>query len=131
MESALLDVLIQNGGLGLFAAYLIWQASRSQAQISEMTAVISGQAEQFGKQLEKIRDENQGKVTTLRDRYDQVISGLQERDATQRESLSKEIALLTKQVSTLSADVDSLGVSVRAMEAQVAELKMREIARGA
>ena len=135
--AALLDVLIQNGGLGLFAGYLIYEASRSRAQIHSLTEVIGGQSSDFGKQLEKLREENRHKEDNLRDRYDEVISGLNSKEAEHRSELTQQIILLAQKVDRYSSDLDIINTSIKALEtrlgaldASVSELKMREIARG-
>jgi len=134
--AALLDVLIQNGGLGLFAGYLIYEASRSRAQIQSLTEVIGGQSSDFGSQLEKLREENRQKEERLRDRYDEVISGLNSKESEHREQLSTQINTLAQKVDRYSSDLDNLTASIKSLEtrmgsldASVSELKMREIAR--
>lgn len=134
--AALLDVLIQNGGLGLFAGYLIYEASRSRNQIAQLTEVISGQSSDFGGQLDKLREENREKEDKLRDRYDEVITGLNLKESAHRDQLSNSISSLAVKVDQFVKDLDGLNNSLRALESRmgalestISELKIREIAR--
>ena len=66
MES-MLEILLDHGSLGVFAAFLIWLYTNMQKRMDELTDRFQGQLEEMG----KIHKEDQ---EVLRKRYDEVIS---------------------------------------------------------
>ena len=129
MEAAFFDVLIQNGGLGLFAVYLIYEASRQRKQIDQLTTVISGQSTDFGAQLEKLRSENQEKERVLRDRYDNVIADFQRKESQDRSHVIRQLEALGTRVDSLWNEIDSLGISLSGLQKEFGDIRIREIAR--
>ena len=66
MES-MLEILLDHGSLGVFAAFLIWLYTNMQKRMDELTDRFQGQLEEMG----KIHKDDQ---EVLRKRYDEVIS---------------------------------------------------------
>ena len=127
--STLLDVLIQNGGLGIFAAYLIYEASRQRTQITSLTTVISGQSKDFGTELEKVRTDNRKNEEMLRERYDAVISDFQKKELTDRTEIMRQVEILSTKVEGLDTAIDGLTVSIGTIQKEVSEMRFRELAR--
>ena len=63
---ALVDSLLADGHLGVFAAFLVYQFVTMQKR---MDALV----ENFQKQLKEINDEYDGRIDKMRERYDSVI----------------------------------------------------------
>ena len=63
---ALVDSLLADGHLGVFAAFLVYQFVTMQKR---MDALV----ENFQKQLKEINDEYDGRIEKMRERYDSVI----------------------------------------------------------
>ena len=127
--STLLDVLIQNGGLGIFAAYLTYEASRQRTQITSLTTVISGQSKDFGTELEKVRTDNRKNEEMLRERYDAVISDFQKKELTDRTEIMRQVEILSTKVEGLDTAIDGLTVSIGTIQKEVSEMRFRELAR--
>ena len=63
---AVLESLLADGHLGVFAAFLIYQFVTMQKRLD---ALVGG----FQKQLKEINDEYDGRIEKMRERYDAVI----------------------------------------------------------
>ena len=63
---ALVDSLLSDGHLGVFAAFLIYQFVTMQKRLD---ALVEG----FQKQLKEINDEYDARIEKMRERYDIVI----------------------------------------------------------
>ena len=63
---ALVDSLLSDGHLGVFAAFLIYQFVTMQKRLD---ALVEG----FQRQLKEINDEYDGRIEKMRERYDIVI----------------------------------------------------------
>ena len=63
---AVLESLLADGHLGVFAAFLIYQVVTMQKRLD---ALVEG----FQKQLKEINDEYDGRIEKMRERYDAVI----------------------------------------------------------
>jgi|TARA_R100000084_G_scaffold34142_1_gene13494 hypothetical protein len=63
---AVLESLLADGHLGVFAAFLIYQFVTMQKRLD---ALVEG----FQKQLKEINDEYDGRIEKMRERYDAVI----------------------------------------------------------
>tara|TARA_Y100000816_G_C26054038_1_gene552956 strand:+ start:726 stop:1202 length:477 start_codon:yes stop_codon:yes gene_type:complete len=64
---ALLEMLLDHGSLGIFAAFLIWLYTNMQAR---MDALV----DRFQAQLEEMQNIHKGDQELLRERYDDVIA---------------------------------------------------------
>ena len=113
--ASILDVVIQNGALGAFAAYLAIDLRTQRKQLDIL-------AERFETQLNKIREDAMTAERELRLRYDQVIEGLNKERSEIRGQVSSEIQELDRKIDILGHQIDSLKTTVD-------EIKIREIAR--
>ena len=113
--ASILDVVIQNGALGAFAAYLAIDLRTQRKQLDIL-------AEKFETQLNKIREDAMTAERELRLRYDQVIEGLNKERSEIRGQVSSEIQELDRKIDILGHQIDSLKTTVD-------EIKIREIAR--
>ncbi len=73
---ALVDSLLADGHLGVFAAFLIYQFVTMQKRLDKL---VSG----FQEQLKEINDEYDGRIERMRERYDSVIRDARAEAATQ------------------------------------------------
>jgi hypothetical protein len=63
---SVLELLLDHGSLGLFAAFLIWLYTSMQKRMDSLV-------DRFQDQLENIRSDQKSDVEDLRNRYDSVI----------------------------------------------------------
>jgi small-conductance mechanosensitive channel len=92
MPDELISQLFDFGALGVFAGFLIWQHLGMQKRLDKLVT-------NFQTQLKEIDDGFEGRVETMRERYEIVITNLRaeckaERDevALQRDKLQEQLA---------------------------------------
>lgn len=73
---ALVDSLLADGHLGVFAAFLVYQFVTMQRRMDSLV-------ENFQKQLKEINDEYDNRIDKIRERYDNVIKESRIESATQ------------------------------------------------
>jgi len=73
---ALVDSLLADGHLGVFAAFLMYQFFMMQKRLDKLV-------EGFQEQLDDIRKEYETRSETMRDRYDKVIKEYRDREDSQ------------------------------------------------
>ena len=73
---ALVDSLLSDGHLGVFAAFLIYQFFTMQKRLDKL---VSG----FQEQLDEIRKEYDERSEKMRERYDKVIKEYRDREDSQ------------------------------------------------
>ena len=118
MEQGFIDLVLNGGPLGLFAAYLIFQTKSMQKRFDAMS------------------DKSESREDDLRARYDKVITDLQgEKTAIQTEQMASALALTSKMevvernISELEKKVDRVILSLDNLSSIVQELRMKDIAR--
>jgi len=106
----LIAQLVDAGGIGLLAGFLIWQHIGMQKRLDGLVA-------SFQDQVEKMNVSYDGRIEKMRERYDVVIESIRseckddiDRITDQRDSIQAELAILIqdmgRKVDTLS---DRLG----------------------
>lgn len=108
----ILDVLLEYGSLGIFAAFLVWQHLSMQKRLDNLV-------DKFQHQIEKIRDDHRSDVDGLRDRYDSVISNYNSDLSSLKESIAdrvnrnqQEIEQLQKAIERQEQKIDGIYVAV-------------------
>ena len=110
MTDELIAQLVDAGGIGLLAGFLIWQHIGMQKRLDGLVA-------SFQDQVEKMNVSYDGRIEKMRERYDVVIESIRseckddiDRITDQRDSIQAELAILIqdmgRKVDTLS---DKLG----------------------
>ena len=111
MTDELIAQLVDAGGIGLLAGFLIWQHIGMQKR-------LDGLVEGFQDQVEKMNVSYDGRIEKMRERYDVVIESIRseckddiDRITDQRDSIQAELAILIqdmgRKVDTLSDKLDS------------------------
>jgi hypothetical protein len=126
--SDFLNVFLEYGSLGLFAAFLVWQHLSMQKRFDKMV-------DNFQVQIEKIRDDHKKDTEELRSRYDLVISTYNDERTQLRSNLASKVKGVKEEVDEVNRKVDSsliLMESVSLMLKNMSdEQKMRELAKEA
>tara|TARA_R100000152_G_C6666639_1_gene104070 strand:- start:235 stop:669 length:435 start_codon:yes stop_codon:yes gene_type:complete len=100
------SILLEQGSLGLFAAFLIYQ-------FFQMNKRLDKRNENFMEQLDKIKAANKEEINELRDRYDTVISSYNDERTQIRINLAERIAKVQEKIETLP--FDSLQIQIEAI----------------
>jgi len=111
----IIELLLQHGSLGIFAAYLIFESHRLRKQQEKSI-------ETFTDALEKLRTDSIKKEADLRLRYDTVIASLQEEN-------TKMAGNVEAKIIKLETKLEKVFISLSALKDAVQEMKLREIAR--
>ena len=93
-----LNVLLEYGALGLFAAFLVWQHLSMQKRFDSLI-------EKFQVQIDKIRDDHRSDVDELRQRYDSVISNYNDERSKLRQEIATKISENRHELSDLQKDI--------------------------
>jgi hypothetical protein len=132
------SILLEQGSLGLFAAFLIYQ-------FFQMNKRLDKRNENFMEQLDKIKAANKEEINELRDRYDTVISSYNDERTQIRINLAERIAKVKEKVENLPFDnlqiqIEAISLGQRANQAILEkgmdilnkmqeEAKLKEMAR--
>lgn len=100
------SILLEQGSLGLFAAFLIWQ-------FFQMNKRLDQRNENFMEQLDKIKASNKEEIAELRDRYDSVIASYNDERTQIRINLAERIAKVQEKIESLP--FDSLQIQIEAI----------------
>lgn len=137
-----IDILIQNGAMGLFAAYLVFRDTKSEKRMDEMqhrfllkiqelTRMNSQNEEQ---QLLKFEEREQ----KLRDKYDSVVGKLDEerkiitnsistkldQSTTKMENIADKLSTITNKFDDISSRITVLEQKVNQLDGQIAGIKL-------
>jgi len=132
------SILLEQGSLGLFAAFLIYQ-------FFQMNKRLDKRNENFMEQLDKIKAANKEEINELRDRYDTVISSYNDERTQIRINLAERIAKVQEKIETLPFEnlqiqIEAISLGQRANQAILdkgmdilnkmqEEAKLKEMAR--
>ena len=100
----IMDLLLDHGSLGVFAAFLIWLYTSMQKRMDLLV-------ESFQKQLVEIRKEYKEDVTDMRNRYDEVIEGLNKDSLDLRSNISTEIRAIGTRIDGVDNNVEIMSLS--------------------
>jgi hypothetical protein len=106
--------LLEFGALGAFCAFLIWSHVKAEKRMDKAV-------DAFQEQINTINDRNDARETSLRDRYDTVIS---KQDQSKERILVDVVARLTSQEGKLDDCINALNAGMAEMRAEVADLKV-------
>jgi phage host-nuclease inhibitor protein Gam len=105
VDSQLVSALLDFGGIGLLAGFLIWQHVGMQRRLDALVA-------SFQEQIEKVNANYDDRIEKMRERYDAVIEGIRteckgevDRITDQRDSIQAELAIL---IQDTNRKIDSL-----------------------
>lgn len=136
------DILIQNGAMGLFAAYLVYRDTKSEKRMDEMQnrfllkiqelTRMNSQNEQ--EQLLKFEEREQ----KLRDKYDSVVGKLDEerkiitnsistkldQSTTKIENIADKLSTITTKFDDISSRITVLEQKVNQLDGQIAGIKL-------
>ena len=91
MPDSLITELLNLGGLGCFAAFLVWQHLKNQQRMDKL---VDG----FQSQLKEIDAGYEKRIEIMRERYDLVIETHRERCASEKEALQAQRDKLQEQL---------------------------------
>ena len=121
-ETQLIELLINGGAQGCFAAFLLWQFFYQQKR-------LDARDKRSEEREDKLRERYEKDQIALRARYDDVIKMYQDKEEKIRESIVMEISKIDAQISQLERKVDELTNKLQTLSESVQEMKLREIAR--
>ena len=121
-ETQLIELLINGGAQGCFAAFLLWQFFYQQKR-------LDARDKRSEEREDKLRERYEKDQIALRARYDDVIKMYQDKEEKIRESIVMEISKIDAQISQLERKVDELTNKLQILSESVQEMKLREIAR--
>ena len=121
-ETQLIELLINGGAQGCFAAFLLWQFFYQQKR-------LDARDKRSEEREDKLRERYEKDQMALRARYDDVIKMYQDKEEKIRESIVMEISKIDAQISQLERKVDELTNKLQTLSESVQEMKLREIAR--
>ena len=120
---AIIEMLLQHGSLGVFAAYLIFEARRIRTQFSE--------------DLDKLANKDDKELASLREQYEareekwqMVVAKYDDQIIGDRDKLERKIEKLADKVESLDKKTDHMLISMDSLSSAIAEIKIREIAQG-
>lgn len=120
---AILEMLLQHGSLGLFAAYLIFESRRIRTQFSEDLDKL---AEKDDKELAALREQYEARE----DKWRQVVAKYDDQIVGDRDKLERKIEKLSDRVESLDKKTDHMLISMESLSNAINEIKIREIAQG-
>ena len=118
MEGTFIEALLEFGAMGLFAGFLVWQHLSMQKRLDKLV-------EKFQSQLEGIQTKAEVNEEKLRDRYDTVISGLQEDKTTFRVNVAEQVANTMRNIDSVKDKMDALPFDAIRMQIESISLNQR------
>lgn len=128
-----IDLLLQNGAMGLFAAYLVYRDTKSDKKLDDMQESFLGKIEDITKlntqseeqQLLKFEEREQ----KLRDKYDGVVlkldgerKGLTEKISSKLDVTSGKMESITDKLIMITSKFDEIGKRILLVEQKVNQL---------
>ena len=120
---AVLEMLLQHGSLGLFAAYLIFESRRIRTQFSQDLDKL---LEKDDKELARLREQYEARE----DKWRQVVAKYDDQIVGDRAKLDAKIEKLAERVGGLDKKQDHMLIQLESMNTAINEIKIREIAQG-
>ena len=120
---AILDMLLQHGSLGLFAAYLIFESRRIRTQFSTDLAMLAAKDD---KEIAALREQYEGREA----KWQQVVAKYDDQIVGDRASLQSRIEKLSDKLGDLAQKQDHMMIQIEGLAATINEIKIREIAQG-
>ena len=93
--------LLQHGSLGIFAAYLIWECTRlRQAQATQVA--------KFEHLLQVLRDDGKEEQKEIRNRYDLVITELNQKSEASRTHFGEKVDHVLRRTDQIQVNLEDL-----------------------
>lgn len=93
MTDELIRQLIDFGGLGGFAAFLVWQFLQMQRRLDSLV-------DKFQEQVNSLSDNFDTRIEKIRIRYDKVISDIREECSNEKKYLQNELKEVQRDLLT-------------------------------
>jgi len=120
---AIIEMLLQHGSLGVFAAYLIFESRRIRTQFSSDLDKLAAKDDKELKDLREQYENREAKWQAVVAKYDDQIVG-------DRDKLERKIEKLGDKVESLDKKTDHMLISMDSLSNAINEIKIREIAQG-
>jgi chromosome segregation ATPase len=142
MEMSIIDLLLQNGAMGLFAAYLVYRDTKSEKRLDVMNKRFLVKIEDITKlnaaneeqQLLKFEEREQ----KLRDKYDSVVGKLDDerkiitnqisskldQTTTKMEAIADKLSTITTKFDDISTRITVLEQKVNQLDGQISGIKL-------
>lgn len=139
---SIIDLLLQNGAMGLFAAYLVYRDTKSEKRLDVMNKRFLVKIEDITKlnaaneeqQLLKFEEREQ----KLRDKYDSVVGKLDDerkiitnqisskldQTTTKMEAIADKLSTITTKFDDISTRITVLEQKVNQLDGQISGIKL-------
>lgn len=133
MEMSIIDILLQNGAMGLFAAYLVYRDTKSEKRLDEMNSRFLMKIDEITR-LNAANEEQQllkfeVREEKLRTKYDEVVGKLDDERKTITNSISNKMDSTTakmegiiEKLSTITTKFDDISSRIQVLEQKVTHL---------
>ncbi len=130
MEMTFIDLLLQNGAMGLFAAYLVYRDNKNEKRMDEMNhrflvkidEITRLNVESENQQLLKFEEREE----KLRTKYDEVVGKLDGERKTITDSISSKLDSttakmegITEKLTTITTKFDDISSRIQILEQKV------------
>jgi vacuolar-type H+-ATPase subunit H len=122
MDTAVYDLLMNAGPLGLFSIYLITKNNKLDEKLDKILSDARDTQDQ--QEAKALKREDQ-----LRTRYDKVIDELRLKSETMRNSIVDKIDFLINNQNGLKKEVELMGISVDTLKDQMKEFQLKELVK--
>lgn len=120
---AIIEMALQHGSMGIFAAFLIWQSQKTRKEFREDLHHLS---EKDDRELSDLRAQYEKRE----ERWQQVVVKYDDKIVGDRQQLQGKIAELAAGLLNLEKKSDHMLIQLESLGSAVQEIKMREIAQG-
>lgn len=142
MEMTFIDLLLQNGAMGLFAAYLVYRDNKNEKRMDEMNHRFlvkideitrmnveseNQQLLKFEEREEKLRtkyDEVVGKLDGERKNITNQISSKLDQTTSKMENITDKLTTITGKVGDISTRITVLEQKVNQLDGQISGIKL-------
>lgn len=142
MEMTFIDLLLQNGAMGLFAAYLVYRDNKNEKRMDEMNHRFlvkideitrlnveseNQQLIKFEEREEKLRtkyDEVVGKLDGERKTITNQISSKLDQTTSKMENITDKLTTITGKVGDISTRITVLEQKVNQLDGQISGIKL-------
>ena len=97
------QALLEYGSMGIFAGFLVWQHLSMQKRLDALV-------QRFQTQLDQLQNKKEEREASLRERYDTVISTLQEEKSSFRVDMENQIKLALMKLEELDKKTEEIKV---------------------
>ena len=120
---AIIEMALQHGSMGIFAAFLIWQSQKTRKEFREDLHHLS---EKDDRELADLRAQYEKRE----ERWQQVVAKYDDKIVGDRQQLQGKIAELAAGLLNVEKKSDHMLNQLESLGSAVQEIKMREIAQG-